>query len=146
MSPALQRQLKPSAATRNSAIVDKALEYAAGGARANFYKNIWGGNACRDAGPDANGSTVAGYGAGQCRTFVNCIISLVSGGQQYPTATYFDSFIRNGGIEVTDLNALTRGDIVQSGDGVHTSIPSREISGSTFLRPARTPTTTTAVP
>jgi hypothetical protein len=107
----------------NAAIADKALTYV----------GRWGGEACRDAGKlDSNGTTVAGYGGGQCRTFVNCVLWLVSNGSQYPTGTYFQSFLDNGGQEITDINNLVKGDIVQSGDGVHTFIIVSHISGDTF--------------
>ena len=55
----------------NAAIADKALSYV----------GRWGGEACRDAGKLDNGNTgttVGGYGGGQCRTFVNCILWMVS--------------------------------------------------------------------
>jgi hypothetical protein len=89
------------------------------------YVGRWGGEACRDAGKLDNGNTgrtVGGYGAGQCRTFVNCILWLVSGGTQYPTGTYFQSFFDAGGKEVKKESDLAKGDIVQWGNGLHTYI------------------------
>jgi hypothetical protein len=109
----------------NALIADKALS----------YLNQWGGEACRDAHKlDHNnkGTTVAGYGGGQCRTFVNCILFLVSGGKQYPTGTYFQSFLDAGGVEIKSIDDLVKGDIVQSGDGVHTFIIVSRVKGSTF--------------
>ena len=107
----------------NATIADKALSYV----------GQWGGKACGEAGKlDANGTTVAGYGGGQCRTFVNCILYMVSGHTQYPVGTYFQSFLDNGGKEIIGLNSLVKGDIVQIGDGTHTFIIVARVSGSTF--------------
>jgi hypothetical protein len=47
------------------------------------YLGKWGGEACRTAHKLDNhstGKTVGGYGAGQCKTFVNCVVFLASGG------------------------------------------------------------------
>ena len=99
----------------NALIADTALKYV----------GRWGGEACRDAGKLDNGNTartVGGYGAGQCRTFVNCILWLVSGGTQYPTGTYFQSFLSVGGKEIKKESDLSKGDIVQWGNGLHTYI------------------------
>jgi hypothetical protein len=53
---------------------------------------------------------------GQCRMFVNNVVSHVSGGTQNVSSTnggYFQAFLNAGGIEITDYNALTKGDVVQ---------------------------------
>src|SRR5437588_11064599 len=99
----------------NALIADTALKYV----------GRWGGEACRDAGKLDNGNTartVGGYGAGQCRTFVNCILWLVSGGTQYPTGTYFQSFLSVVGKETKKKSNLSKGDTVQCVNALHTYI------------------------
>jgi hypothetical protein len=102
----------------NAAIADRALQYV----------GRWGGEACRDAGKLDNGNTgrtVGGYGAGQCKTFVNCVVWLASGHQQYPGGGYSSAFKAAGGAEVTRAGA-TKGDIIQVGESpgeyLHTAI------------------------
>lgn len=124
-----------SGSYNNGDIATMALRYAPGGDRATHYGNNWGGNACHDAGKlDSNGTTVGGYGAGQCRTFVNCVVYLASGGTQYPVGgtNYFTSFLNAGAQEITNASDLVRGDIVQIGQGTHTTIIVDHVSGSTF--------------
>jgi len=116
-----------------SLIADKALSYV----------NQWGGNACRDAHRsgltgsttshpvqpkrDASGRVIKDHeGDGQCRSFINCIVWMASGHTQWlggmPGGTYFGAFLKAGGTEIKDANQLVEGDIVRSGDGVHTFI------------------------
>lgn len=119
----------------NAAIADRALTYE-GFTDANHPRKGWGGNACKDAGKLDNrntGSTVGGYGAGQCRTFVNCILFLVSGGATYPVGSdYFTSLTNAGGQPVADLDHLVKGDIIQDGQGIHTYIIVKRNSGNSF--------------
>jgi hypothetical protein len=119
-------------ATANPALASGSYDNSLIAATALKYVGQWGGNACRDAGKlDANGTTVGGYGAGQCRTFVNCVVYLASGRTQYPVGPdYFTSFANAGGTEITDINNLTEGDIVQSGQGTHTFIIVSRVSVS----------------
>lgn len=70
---------------------------------ARSYNGQWGGNACRDAGKPQTG---------QCKQFVNCVVALASGGQQYPAPGYHDGFARVGGFEVSSAQAAS-GDIIQ---------------------------------
>ena len=110
----------------NATIANKALSYV----------GQWGGEACRAAGKldsNNNGATVGGYGAGQCKTFVNCIVFLASGGSQYPVGgDYFQSFLNAGATEIMDINSLSKGDIVQVGQGTHTFIIVGKVSNNTF--------------
>jgi hypothetical protein len=100
----------------NAAIADKALSYV----------GQWGGNACNDA-------QKPGDSGGQCRAFVNCIVWMVSGHTQNLGGNdYFQPFLNAGGVEIKDINALTKGDIVQVGQGIHTFIIVGRVSGSTF--------------
>jgi len=102
------------------------------------YVGQWGGEACRAAGKLDNGnigSTVGGFGAGQCKTFVNCIVFLASNGGQYPVGVggdYFQSFLNAGGQEITDIGSLVKGDIVQVGQGIHTFIIVSKVSANKF--------------
>jgi len=100
------------------------------------YVGQWGGEACRAAGLLDNhntGRTVGGYGGGQCRTFVNCVVRLASNGSQYPAGgDYFQSFLAAGGSEITDVNSLSKGDVVQIGQGIHTTIIVSRVGGSVF--------------
>jgi hypothetical protein len=109
----------------NATIADKALT----------YKGEWGGEACRDAHKlDQNGTTVGGYNGGECRTFVNCVVFMASGGAQYPTGSdYFQSFLNAGGTRIADISQLSKGDIVQVvWPSLHTFIIVRRVSGNTF--------------
>lgn len=99
----------------NASIADKALSYV----------GQWGGNACKD-------SQKPGDSGGQCKAFVNCIVWMASGGTQNVGGGYFQPFLDNGGIEITDVDELIKGDIVQVGEGVHTFIIVSRVSGSTF--------------
>jgi hypothetical protein len=74
---------------------------------------------------------------GQCRVFVNKIVKEVSGGKQNPETKryggdYFQSFLKEGGIEVYQNNDLVKGDIVQVGQGGHTFIILYRISEKKF--------------
>lgn len=83
---------------RRSAIAQTALRYA----------GRWGGQACADAHHDASG---------QCKQFVNCVLSLASGGHQYPvdaSGNYQKSFAAAGGIEI-DAATAGQGDVIQIG-------------------------------
>lgn len=108
------------ASYNNAAIADKALQYV----------GHWGGDACRDAHMLDNGNkgtTVGGpeFDGGECRTFVNCIVKMVSGGQQnigWGSDNYFSALAANGQ-EIHDINTLSKGDVVQIGSyGTHTFI------------------------
>lgn len=73
------------------------------------YVGLWGGQACIDAHHAA---------FGQCKQFVNCVVSLASEGRLYPVdpdGDYQASFADVGGVEVQAPNAVT-GDIVQVGE------------------------------
>jgi len=128
----------------NATIADKALTYV----------GQWGGNACRDAHRSGltgsttvypvraskvkpNGTIDPNYGGdGQCRAFVNCIVWMASNRTQWlggkPDGTYFGAFLAAGGQEIKSVADLAKGDIVQSGNGVHTWIVVRRISGNIF--------------
>ena len=129
-----------SAAYDNALIADKALSYV----------GKWGGEACRDArrsglngtGPypveptrDASGTITAG-GDGQARSFVNCIVWMTSNRTQWlggkPDGTYFGAFIATGGIEIKNVNALEKGDIVQIDSGTYSFVIVKHLSGNTF--------------
>ena len=105
----------------NALIADKALQ----------YEGEWGGNACSDSGgPDSNG---------QCRAFVNCIVKMVSGGQQSLVngTDAFDGFTVGGGIEVSQENAV-KGDILQwyhNENDLHTAIVLKYLGKATDGRP-----------
>jgi|GEM_PF-2082908 len=81
-----------------------------------------------------------GQQGGQCRIFVNNMISAASGGTQNTYVggdDYFSSFLREGGIRITDQSKLAKGDIVQVGQwgssaGLHTFIIVGHVSGSTW--------------
>jgi hypothetical protein len=113
----------------NASIADRALRYV----------GQWGGEACRAAGKLDNhntGRTVGGYGAGQCKTFVNCVVWLASGGTQYPAGGYSSGFKAAGGIEVTRGTAV-KGDIIQVGESntasvLHTAIVVQNKGGGVF--------------
>ena len=95
----------------NGAIADKALAYWGGS-----NGTVWGGKACQEA------AKAEPY-PGQCRGFVNCIVWMVSGKtQNLGGSDYFQPFLAAGGVEIKDVNALVKGDIVQNGQGVHTFI------------------------
>jgi hypothetical protein len=137
----------PTAATRgasvaydNAQIADKALSYV----------GKWGGEACRDArrsglngaGPypvqptrDAGG-TVTAPGDGQARSFVNCIVWLTSSRTQWvggkPDGTYFGAFPAAGGLEIKNVNALEKGDIVQIDSGTYSFVIVKHLAGNSF--------------
>jgi len=114
----------------NALIADKALSYV----------GQWGGNATREAGRSgASGiyTTTPQPGDGQCPAFVNEIVWIVSGHTQW-TAGHgsgaFADFLYYGN-EITDINQLVRGDIVQkyvSPTDLHTFIIVSRASGNTF--------------
>ena len=124
----------------NAAIADKALSYV----------GQWGGNACRNAHRSGLTGSATVYpvkaskvrsdgtidpnfgGDGQCRAFVNCIVWMVSSHTQWLGGTYFGSFLQAGAKEITNVDQLAKGDIVQSGDGVHTFIIVRRVKGNVF--------------
>ena len=100
----------------NAAIADKALSYV----------GRWGGHACID-------SHKPGDSGGQCRSFVNCIVWMASGGtQNLGGRDYFRPFIAAGGQEIKTVDELQKGDIVQEGQGRHTYIIVGRIAGNTF--------------
>jgi hypothetical protein len=81
---------------------------------------MWGGQACVQSHHDASG---------QCKQFVNCVVSLASGGRRWPVDAHGDyqaSFPDAGGEPVSPA-AAAEGDIIQVGahDGdatLHTAI------------------------
>lgn len=84
--------------------------------------------------------TYVGQNRGQCREFVNSVVSSVSNGTQntgqgWPD--YFAGFVSAGGTRVSDVGSLVKGDIVQIGQTeadsrLHTTIIVKRVSGSTF--------------
>src|SRR4051794_22300267 len=85
----------------NAAIANRALTYVG--------QN--GGAACTDAG----GIDAAD---GQCRSFVNCVIWLASGGTQQTGSgwpDYFAGFESAGGQRISNVSDLAKGDVVQIG-------------------------------
>ncbi len=100
----------------NASIADKALTYV----------GQWGGEACVD-------SRKPGDSGGQCRSFVNCIVWMTSGGtQNLGGRDYFRTMLRAGGQEITSIDQLQKGDIVQEGQGRHTFIIVGRVSGNVF--------------
>ncbi|MFJ9692247.1 hypothetical protein [Kitasatospora sp. NPDC101183] len=112
----------------NAALADKALAY---------YRTDSGGNpvgsgtsACADAGRP---------GGDQCKQFVNCVVSMVSGRSQYPVdpnGNYQKSYTDVGGVAVTAATAV-KGDIIQMGtydstDKMHTAIVLTNYHNGTF--------------
>lgn len=98
--------------------------------RALAYIGQWGGNACRDAGKTQSG---------QCKQFANCIVFLASGRTQWPVdpgKNYQHSYRVAGGVEITALPEVTKGDIIQVGsfDGgnLHTAIVVQNKGGGRF--------------
>jgi hypothetical protein len=90
------------------------------------YVGQWGGNACVDAQKPGD------YG-GQCRSFVNCIVWMASNhSQNLGGSDYFQPFKREGGHRITSASDLRKGDIVQEGEGAHTYIIIKHVSGHTF--------------
>jgi hypothetical protein len=75
------------------------------------------------------------YG-GQCKTFVNNIVSAASGGSQWPAPGYHSGFQNAGGVQVSTANA-TKGDIIQVGNSdddwpLHTAIVVENRGGGDF--------------
>ncbi len=100
----------------NASIADRALA----------YNGKWGGEACIS-------SRKPGDSGGQCRSFVNCIVWMASGGtQNLGGRDYFRTFLAAGGQEIRSLDQLQKGDIVQEGHGRHTFIIVGRVAGSTF--------------
>ena len=87
-----------------------------------------GVNACRNAGQgDAY--------AGQCKQFVNCIVVLAGGPMPGGGDDYAGSFVRAGGTEISEAEAV-KGDIIQWGSGItrsqHTAIVVTNFGGGRF--------------
>ncbi|MEI7646175.1 MAG: dockerin type I domain-containing protein [Chloroflexales bacterium] len=81
---------------------------------------------------------LVGQWGGQCRQFVNNVVSAVSGGTQSIGGGNgaFPNLAANG-IEITDINALVKGDVVQFENSpqfawLHTFIIVSRVSGNTF--------------
>ncbi len=109
----------------NSAIADKALTYWSG-SNASGHRAA-GARACQDA-------QKPGDSGGQCRAFVNCVVWMVSEhAQNLGGSDYFQSFLNAGGTRITDVNALAKGDIVQYGQGGHTTIIVGRVSPGQFM-------------
>ena len=122
--PASAQGTQAAASYHNAAIADKALTYWNG---LNGSGSALGAKACEDA-------RKPGDSGGQCRAFVNCIVWMVSGGtQNLGGSDYFTPFISAGGNEIADVNALSKGDIVQNGQGVHTFIIVAHNSDGSFM-------------
>lgn len=125
LSPASPAHAAPEGSNNiaNSAFADKALSYV----------GRWGGDACRDAGMLDNGNTgttVGGYGAGQCKTFLNCIAKMLI--NKNLGGGYHQPYLNAGAVMIGSVNDLVKGDIIQIGEGVHTFIIVHRVSGSTF--------------
>lgn len=79
--------------------------------------------------------TKVGSKGGECWTFVQNMI-LQAGGRNISTSTsnpnYFTHLQAAGGVPVATAGALTKGDVVQIGQGVHTFIIVGRISGNRF--------------
>ncbi len=100
----------------NASIADKALA----------YSGRWGGEACI-------ASRKPGDSGGQCRSFVNCIVYIASGGtQNLGGRDYFQPFLAAGGTRIQSIDHLQKGDIVQEGQGKHTYIIVNRVADSTF--------------
>lgn len=122
--PAVPAQMAKAATFSNAAIADVALSY------------VGGGNACQVAGKSS-----PAFNDFECKTFVNCVVFLASGGPPngvWPVSGSgnlqqdFAAF----GVEVTPATA-TKGDIGQVGtdlDGLtpHTFIVVANLGGGTF--------------
>ena len=110
----------------NAAIADKALTYWNG----SNTNRASGAAACNDA-------QKPGDSGGQCRAFVNCIVWMVSNhSQNLGGSDYFQTFLNAGGTQITDVNNLVKGDIVQryaSSSDLHTFIIVSRVSGSDFM-------------
>lgn len=90
------------------------------------YVGEWGGNACVDAQKPGD------YG-GQCRSFVNCVVWMASNhAQNLGGFNYFSTFLHAGGHRITSASKLIKGDIVQEGQGIHTYIIIKHVSGNVF--------------
>lgn len=73
------------------------------------YVGRWGGQACLDANR---------YASGQCREFVDCVVSLATGGKVWPVdpgGDYQVGFSSAGAVPVAAADAV-EGDIIQIGD------------------------------
>lgn len=68
---------------------------------------------------------------GQCKQTVNCILSIVSGGIQYPVAgnNYHEQFKNAGGIEISASGGV-KGDIIQSSN--HTALVVTNYGGNKY--------------
>ena len=107
----------------NASIADKALTYWNG----SNTNRAAGSAACSDA-------QKPGDSGGQCRAFVNCIVWMVSGGtQNLGGSDYFTPFTNAGGVEITNVDELAKGDIVQSGQGTHTYIIVSKVSSGKYM-------------
>jgi hypothetical protein len=108
----------------NAAIADKALTYWNG---INGAGSAPGATACQDA-------NKPGDSGGQCRAFVNCVVWMVSGhGQNLGGSDYFTPFTRAGSQEISNVDELRKGDIVQNGQGIHTFIIVSRNSDGRFM-------------
>ena len=76
------------------------------------YLGRWGAQACIDAG---KGAYPGGTSGGQCKTFVNCVVWMASGGSQWAINGYASAFERVGGVRVDDPALARTGDIIQVG-------------------------------
>lgn len=107
----------------NAAIADKALSYWSG----SNTNRAPGAKACSDA-------QKPGDSGGQCRAFINCIVWMVSGHAQNLGGTdYFAPFLNAGGTEITNRNDLVKGDIIQIGQGTHTTIIVSKVSDGQYM-------------
>jgi hypothetical protein len=110
----------------NSEFADRALD----------YNGRWGGAACVDANKSGytGGAPLgdANNNDGECRAFVNCIIKLVSGlWMGNGSSDYQSAFRTAGAVQMTAATAI-RGDIIQDGDGVHTTIVLENLGNGNF--------------
>lgn len=110
----------------NATIADKALTYWSG----SNTERASGAAACNDA-------QKPGDSGGQCRAFVNCIVWMASNhSQNLGGASYFQPFLAAGGTEITDVNQLSKGDIVQkyvSDSDLHTFVIVSKMTNGQYM-------------
>lgn len=110
----------------NYAIAEKALQ----------YNGRYGSAACVDAGTSGyTGGAPLGNGDnldGECRSFVNCVLKMVTGiNTAYGSDDYQRAFREQGGQPIS-LTGGMRGDIIQVGNGEHTAIILSYLGNTTY--------------
>jgi hypothetical protein len=104
--------------------------------RAMAYNNRWGSAASVESGVSGyTGGAPLGGGDtmdGECRAFVNAILKLTLGiNTAYGEDDYQRAFREQGGEPISATGGM-RGDVIQVGDGVHTSIINRNLGGGSY--------------